>query len=300
MFYNKIPKTGDPSPEIQNFSKLQISLLCCHYWIIDVWKHTNLSFPYWRLYWNNIPGAKISFKEKEYELTPDKIILIPPFTSFSTFYDPDNVSKTNGDFFIGTPIKNYSRNRIITDKSLKHLFIHFTLGLPYDSIEPQILSLPVSPYIENIITILKNQLHDDISEFNSKLSMLIYSLISSLLWQIPEEKWLTQTSDTRITKILKYIDNNLTGNLSNKKLASKINMSTNSFLRLFTNEAKVSPQQYILKKKIEKACVILHYSKYSIEEIAQKTGFNDRFYFSRVFKKTINISPAAYRKSFKF
>ena len=77
-------------------------------------------------------------------------------------------------------------------------------------------------------------------------------------------------------------------------------MSTNAFSRLFLNEVGRSPQKYILKRRIEKACIILHYSSDSIDSIAHKTGFCDRFYFSRMFKKKMNVSPVAYRHSFKF
>ena len=296
MLYNKIPKTGNPSAEIQKFSKFKINLLCSHYWTIEAWEHANLSFPYWRLYWNNTTGAEIEFQSHIYKISPDYIFLIPPNTSFSTFYDPYNKSEPDKDLFIGTPCSMVKSS----DKNIKHLFMHFTLGLPYDSITPQIFSIKISPYLDNLLHCLTSELTDDQVNFTNKVNLGFYNLITTLLWQIPNEKWIFQTTDKRIDTVVKYIDSHITKNISNEILGSIINMSPNSFLRLFRQEIKISPQKYILKRKIEKASVMLHYSNYSIDEIAQKTGFNDRFYFSRVFKKIMHISPAAYRKNFRF
>lgn len=297
MLYTKIPKTGDPSPDLQHFANLQLRILCCHYWAIEVWKHSNLSFPYWRLYWNNIPGGKIEYNYKEYELTPDKIMLVPPYTSFSTYYDPMDKSTQDTDYFIGQPLNLYED---LSNNTLRHLFIHFSLGVPFDKIEPQILTFPVTGKIDEMLSELKNSLFEEKTEFSNNLSMQIYVLITTLLSKINTDKWESQSYKYKISKILRFIDNNLDGNLSNKKLSSLVNMSPNSFLRLFTNELRISPKQYILKKKVEKACVILNYSEYSIDEIAQQLGFNDRFYFTRVFKKYTKVSPAAYRKKIKF
>jgi AraC-like DNA-binding protein len=302
MLYYKVPDTGDPSSINQNFSRLQINLLCCHYWVMDVWTHGNLSFPYWRLYWNSKAGAKISYQGIDYELTPDKIYLIPPYTAYSTHYDPNGKSHTNGDFFIGEPINSYiTKNKNIDlNTKLKHFFVHFSLGLPYDAILPQILEFNINSHIKIILDKLKLELDDDYLSYDRSVSMLIYSLILELLNSIPQKKCMVLTTELRIEKIIKHIDNNLASDLSNVKLAKKIHMSTNAFSRLFLNEVGRSPQKYILKRRVERACIFLHYSSDSIDFIAQETGFCDRFYFSRMFKKKMNTSPVAYRHSFKF
>ncbi|HJO92323.1 MAG TPA: AraC family transcriptional regulator [Victivallales bacterium] len=302
MLYYKVPDTGDPSSVNQNFSRLQVNLLCCHYWVMDVWEHNNLSFPYWRLYWNNKAGAKISFQGVEYKLIPEKIYLIPPYTAYSTHYDPDRKAPANSDFLLGESINSYIINNKRADLNgkLKHFFVHFSLGLPYDAILPQILEFNISSHVQLILDKLIPDLNEDYLSYDRYVSMLIYSLILELLNFIPKEKCMVLTTEPRIEKIIKHIDNNLASDLSNVRLAKIIHMSTNAFSRLFLNEVGRSPQKYILKRRIEKACIILHYSSDSIDSIAHKTGFCDRFYFSRMFKKKMNVSPVAYRHSFKF
>ena len=72
-------------------------------------------------------------------------------------------------------------------------------------------------------------------------------------------------------------------------------MSTNSFSRLFKNEIGVSLQKYIKKKRIDYACMLITHTSMSIDEIAFKTGFSNRFHFTRVFHEIIKTTPAKYK-----
>jgi transcriptional regulator GlxA family with amidase domain len=60
----------------------------------------------------------------------------------------------------------------------------------------------------------------------------------------------------------------------------------------------ISPQRFIKKCRIDKACIMLHHSQDSIEDVAHQCGFADRYHFSRVFKSLTNISQAKYRRDF--
>src|ERR1035437_1475794 len=81
MKFFKVPEKGDPSNIPQLFSGLNINLLCCRFWWLKNWESRNMSFPYWRIYWNKSYGGVISFAGKTIELTPNQIILIPPYRS---------------------------------------------------------------------------------------------------------------------------------------------------------------------------------------------------------------------------
>ena len=59
-----------------------------------------------------------------------------------------------------------------------------------------------------------------------------------------------------------------------------------------------TPQQYIIEFRIKKACSLLRKSSYSISRISDLVGFSSQAYFSKVFKKTLNITPFEYRKTF--
>jgi AraC-like DNA-binding protein len=56
----------------------------------------------------------------------------------------------------------------------------------------------------------------------------------------------------------------------------------------------MSPNQYIIKARIEKAKRLLSATERSIEQIADEVGM-ERFYFSRAFKQLTSFSPSQYR-----
>ena len=57
--------------------------------------------------------------------------------------------------------------------------------------------------------------------------------------------------------------------------------------------------KYILSTRIRHAQVLLETTDYNISNIASMVGYENAFYFSRLFKKQKGLSPAAYRKIFR-
>ena len=57
----------------------------------------------------------------------------------------------------------------------------------------------------------------------------------------------------------------------------------------------MSPTTYINNLKLEKAKFLLKHTNMKISEICDTIGYSDQFYFSRMFKKSTNLSPANYR-----
>jgi len=73
-------------------------------------------------------------------------------------------------------------------------------------------------------------------------------------------------------------------------------MSPAHFTRKFKELVGVSPQDFITKSKLERAQQLLFYTDKSISEIAIEVGYNDPNYFSRIFKKTFQMTPKEYRE----
>lgn len=80
------------------------------------------------------------------------------------------------------------------------------------------------------------------------------------------------------------------------KCAEFCNMSPAHFTRKFKELVGVSPQDFITKSKLERAQQLLFYTDKSISEIAIEVGYNDPNYFSRIFKKTFQMTPKEYRE----
>lgn len=288
-------KRIDPSEIKQQFDDLQISIHCCRYWKFSSWNFSNLSAPFWRFYYNMLPGAVISFGDQQIEPGQSFCVLIPPNTPFSisTLYD-QNPGSENIQGSRMTPDDHPEQLR--ARKQFDHLFIHFNLGLKYDGFASGIYTISLSPEMDDDLQAIKADLISDFQHVHYRLLIRIYSVISRALSLIPADRWPINSYDFRIMTILNFIDLNLTNQLTNVDLARRVNLATNSFARLFRENTGCSVQQYILKRRIEKALHLLHHTQSKIERIAYDCGFYDLHHFSRVFKKQMQVSPSAYKK----
>lgn len=82
-------------------------------------------------------------------------------------------------------------------------------------------------------------------------------------------------------------------------VAKMLNLSPEYFSRLFKNETGMSPQQLIIKYRIERACTLLKSTHFTISEISNSVGISDTRYFSKLFRFNIGMSPREYRKNKK-
>lgn len=78
-------------------------------------------------------------------------------------------------------------------------------------------------------------------------------------------------------------------------LAARQHVSYEWFRKAFKAVAGIAPGQYLLNLKIEKAAQMLLDTTLTIAQIADKTGFESEFYFSRLFKKKLGCAPGEYR-----
>ncbi|HHV59157.1 MAG TPA: response regulator [Clostridiaceae bacterium] len=98
-------------------------------------------------------------------------------------------------------------------------------------------------------------------------------------------------------ELLDYIDANFDQNLQLKSLAAKFFLNPNYCCYLFKNIIGISFSEYITQKRLEKACKLLKGTTLPISEIAQKSGYNDYYYFNKTFKRLYSCTPLQYRLS---
>lgn len=91
------------------------------------------------------------------------------------------------------------------------------------------------------------------------------------------------------------IQNDFARDLNMKLLARELGVSYSWFRHTFTGHTGLSPHQYLLELRLVRARNLLTETDLSIKEIAMQTGFEDEFYFSRLFRQKLNASPTQWR-----
>lgn len=79
-------------------------------------------------------------------------------------------------------------------------------------------------------------------------------------------------------------------------LAQQINLSKYHFVKRYKELTGTTPINHFIHLKIERACYLLDVTPKNINEIAFALGYEDAYYFSRIFKKIMGVSPSQYRK----
>lgn len=95
----------------------------------------------------------------------------------------------------------------------------------------------------------------------------------------------------RMNKVLEYIEDNLSQNITINDLAAIANVSNFHFCKLFKQATGKTAIDYINNLRVNKAVLLLNEGKLNITEIAIECGFNDSNYFSRIFKKYKGAAP---------
>ncbi len=103
--------------------------------------------------------------------------------------------------------------------------------------------------------------------------------------------------DRMIDNVVTEIRDHYMEDISLTSLAAKYNLSMARLSEMIKEHLKVNFSDYIASLRIQRAKELLRDESLSIQEIAEIVGYNDYFYFTKVFKKVEGISPSKYRKS---
>lgn len=100
-----------------------------------------------------------------------------------------------------------------------------------------------------------------------------------------------------IRKVKKLIQNDLAGDLSVASMADSVHVTPNYLSRIFKRQTGEGCNEYIVRKRIEKAKCLLETTSIKAGEIAGMVGYHDINYFSLAFKKQTGVSPTKYREN---
>jgi AraC family transcriptional regulator, arabinose operon regulatory protein len=99
----------------------------------------------------------------------------------------------------------------------------------------------------------------------------------------------------RIEQSITYMAQHLDEPLQVATLAAQANVSPSHFFALFKRRIGSAPIDYFTRLRMQRACHLLEVTSLSVKEIAAELGYDDPFYFSRVFKSVNRVAPSDYR-----
>lgn len=103
-----------------------------------------------------------------------------------------------------------------------------------------------------------------------------------------------------IEHTIDYMVNHYHKPLTLQDLAQIAGLSVSHYSRLFKRYAGYSPIDYLTHLRMDRAKELLVLSDYKLKGIAKSVGYNDEFYFSRMFKKVVGMSPSEFAKKNRY
>ena len=124
-------------------------------------------------------------------------------------------------------------------------------------------------------------------------------LYSTLRWQaLASLRQPAAQLPDALSRALKYLDANCTSNVTPEDAAEYAGISRPYLFRMFRESLRTSPHQYLLKRRLDKAKLLLAGETFSIKEIAADCGFESIEVFYRQFRSSFHMTPAEYRKQY--
>ncbi|MGI4762152.1 MAG: helix-turn-helix domain-containing protein [Janthinobacterium lividum] len=147
-------------------------------------------------------------------------------------------------------------------------------------------SLQDLPGRERLITIYTENLVVEVVRYILRNNLFVEQLATNS----------TYFKDPRLIDLFNFIKENLSGDLSNKVLATVANVSEDYVGQYFKMLTNINPQDYIEYQRMERAVSLLRTTKKSIRDIGKEVGYKDTAYFCRRFKMMFGIPAGKMRR----
>lgn len=158
------------------------------------------------------------------------------------------------------------------------------------------LSEKIIQLFENIIEITK----EERTGYQPLVSGIVMYLLGEI-YSLTRQQLYTgeDITESIINKARIIFRTNIDQQINIEEVAKELCVSYAWFRKAFKTYTGIAPHQYLLQLKIEKAKMLLPNRSQSIKEIAFSLNFESPFYFSKLFKEKVGVSPKEYRKNLK-
>jgi AraC-type DNA-binding domain-containing proteins len=198
-------------------------------------------------------------------------------------------------------IPNKSRRYAVTDQ--QHLMSSYATNFQLFSFKGEEIPLPfplISKInISNELLSLYNDLNIEWLQKNTGYKMKVRAIFLCILhnyFNLLYYKKSPEPLDPRIKKSTDFIHENFTNHIDVLELADKVGLNSVYFGTLFKKNTGLTTKEYINQIRINNAENMIASGEFLVQEAASKCGFDDIFYFSKVFKNIKGYSPSKVKK----
>ena len=163
------------------------------------------------------------------------------------------------------------------------------------ALAPELEKLPVFIELDSALAqyvrFLYQQLTGPGSNASSERQMLL------LLIELLKERFGKRLRlDRRIEVLRNFLDDNFQQPLSQARLAAIASLSTRQMNEVFRRELGMTPQQYLVEKRMQHAWHLLATGKLQVQQVAEQCGYGSLAAFSDRFRRQFGVSPRHFRR----
>lgn len=143
---------------------------------------------------------------------------------------------------------------------------------------------------------------DEIEDFENEARYCLSKAFRSMnshqqhIHSLPNKQEQLNAERTKI--MIQFIEENYFSDITLQMIAESASISKSACLRCFRQIINITPIQYLMQYRIEKAVEALKNTNQKVNEIAMNCGFSDFSYFSKCFRELKGCTPLEYRKSY--
>lgn len=215
--------------------------------------------------------------ENHYEIHPGELLVIPPGTPHK--YGANDKKPWT---IYWTHIKGESSLLLLLEMGITQAKPVLWLGE-----ESELLAL-----FEELLEVMEHGYADSRLLYASHI---LTHLIGLIIWAGHRNSGGSLNTAQKVGQSIAYMKQHLGQSNTVAAFAAMANLSESHYRSLFKHQTGYAPMDYFIRLRIHKACQLLDTTNLSVKEIASMTGFHNAFYFSRVFKNAVELSPAKYR-----
>ena len=240
---------------------------------------------------NMVKGKKIMHigDQDEFDYLPGQMLLLPSFTKMLIdFPEASLYNPTQCTALIVSKDKVNSILNYMNEFNPKHLLIGEW------RFDPNFIHLYNTPEITELLnkffTIMmeNNPLKNVYADLTFK-ELMIRLLQAQSLFALE----INQNTSSVLFQVKDFVRKNITEKITLESLQGVAHMSKSSLIRMFKNELGISPMEFVVTQRLDRAKELLRMTN-SVKESCFGSGFTDVNYFVRVFKSREGITPGAY------